>query len=156
MHRYRLEHNLDQARREKDHRTVALIGQYLDRYYEAHPRLGEEFIESLFDMDEQEDSADPLEQLFDHLPDEIYHKLNNRLASLFKKTSPERLAQELNKIVGNNSNLLLAMMQEPDLFTALMILKAADELSIDTGVTLDDVLECFAVDKASKSFPFPF
>jgi len=156
IQRFRLEYDLDLARREKDHRTAALIGQYLDRYHEAHTPIGLDFLGDLLGSNEPDDSADPLDQLFGHLPDEIYHKLNNRLASLFKKTSPERLVQELNKIAGNSGNLLLAMMQEPDLFTALMILKAADELGIDTGVTLDDVLAYFAVDKAPKSFPFPF
>ncbi|MGR9117006.1 MAG: hypothetical protein ACU85E_14675 [Gammaproteobacteria bacterium] len=156
MNAFRLQENLDQARREKDLRAVALIGRYLDRYHEAHPSRGTGFIENLFDMDELEDSADPLDELFGHLSDEVFIKLDKKLAALVKKTSPEKLIQELNKISSNKSKLLLAMMQDPDLFTSLMIIKAAEELGLAIGVTYEDVLQCFDIGKQPSSFPFPF
>jgi len=75
--------------------------------------------------------------------------------SLFKKTSPERLVNELNHMLGNNAAIISAIMQDPDLFTALMLVKAADELKIDIDVTVDDVLQHFDVGKkTASSFPF--
>lgn len=151
-----LQHSLEQARRERDQRTAALIGRYLERYYEAHPSRGLDFLEDLFEGEEQDEYDDPLDELFGHLPDEVFIKLDKKLASLAKKTSPERLVQEFNKVAGNNSNILVAMMQEPALFTALLIIKAAGELGIDIDVTVEDVLEYFDIGKPSRSFPFPF
>jgi len=156
IHRLRLMANLDKAREDNDQRARMLIEQYLDRYHEAHTPVGLDFLGDLFGSNEPDDSIDFIGQLFGHLPEEVFRKIDQKADALVKKTSPERLVQELNKIGGNNSNLLLAMMKEPDLFAALMIVKAANELGMDIGVAFKDVLECFAVDKAPKSFPFPF
>jgi hypothetical protein len=104
---------------------------------------------------EQDDYYDPLD-VFDHLPDEVFLKLNKKIESLLKKISPEKLALDFNKACGSKVNILQAMMQDPDLFTALMVLKAADQLSIDIDVSVDDVLKAFDVNKPASSLPFPF
>ncbi len=149
-----LQTNLEQARQDKDHRAMALIGDYLKRYHEARPLLGMGFLENLFDMDE-DDTEDPFEKLFGHLPDELFFKINKRIESLAKKTSPERLVQELGKVIGHhNRHILFAIMQDPDLFTALMIVRAADELGIRIDVSVEDVLACFGVENKTNSFPF--
>lgn len=148
-----LQNNLERARLEKDPRAAVLIGHYLDRYRQTHPAMGLGFLDNLFGPDEQDDE-DPLDELFGHLPDPIFHKLNKKLAALTQKTSPERLVQELDKVVGRDDKILYAMMQDPDLFTALMILRAADELGIDIDVSVEDVLECFEVGKNPGPSPF--
>ena len=156
MQRLRLQDNLELARREKDQRATMLIGNYLDRYHKAHPQMALDFLESLLGQDEEEDFEDPIEELFGHLPDEVFHRIDKKADALVQKISPERLVQELNKIIGHNRNILFAMMKDPDLFTALMLLKAADDLSIDVDVTVEDILEYFDVDNQTGSFPFPF
>lgn len=52
----------------------------------------------------------------------------------------------------------MAIMQEPELFSVLMLLNAANKLGIDTGVSVDEVLDYFDIDSGSTSraFPFPF
>ena len=47
-------------------------------------------------------------------------------------------------------------MLNPDLLSALLMLRAADDLSIDIDVTVGDVLECFGVNKQTDIFSFPF
>ena len=111
----------------------------------------------MFGSSEQlDDFEDPIEKLFNHLPEDIFYRLNKKIKILTKKTTPERLVRELGIIAHDNNNILLAMMQEPDLYSALMILSAADDLGLDIGVSVDDVLECFAVNKQTSPYPFPF
>jgi hypothetical protein len=149
-----LETNREVARLEKDHRTMMLIDHYLKRYHEAHPSMGLGFFDSLLPPDEQPGAEDPFDRLFGHLPDEIFDKLNKKLEALAKKTSPERLVQELAGVVGDDSKLMQAIMLDPDLFTALMIVKAAGDLGINIDVSVDDVLACFDVGKKPGRFPF--
>jgi hypothetical protein len=147
INKLRLEDNRERARLEKDHRAAVLIGHYLDGYRQAHPVKAMRFLDNLFSPAEQNNAEDPFDKLFGHLSYETFHKLNKKLASLSKKTSPERLVQELNS--ANGDNMLQAIMKNPDLFTALMILKAADALGIAINVSAEDVLACFNVGKKS-------
>lgn len=157
QHIFALQSNHEIAIKEKDYRTEMLIRTFIDRYYEAHPQRGMGFLESLFGMDdEDEEELDELDMLFGQLPDGVLIKINDMVGSFSQTTSPEQLINELMKTVGNNEPILLAMMQNPDLFSALLILRAADKLGIDIGVSLDDVLECFEVGKKTSRFPFPF
>jgi hypothetical protein len=145
--RLRLEDNREKARLEKDHRAAMLIGHYLDGYRQAHPVKAMRFLDNLFSSAEQSNPEDPFDKLFGHLSYETFHKLNKKLASLSKKTSPERLVQELNS--ANGDKVLQAIMKNPDLFTALMVVKAADALGIAINVSVEDVLACFNVSKKS-------
>jgi hypothetical protein len=147
INRLRLEDNREKARLEKDHRAAMLIGHYLDGYRKAHPLKAMGFLDNLFSQAEQNNAEDPFERLFGHLSYETFHKLNKKLASLSKKTSPEQLVQELNS--GNGDKTLQAIMKNPDLFTALMVVKAADALGIAINVSVEDVLACFNVSKKS-------
>ncbi|NOT13681.1 MAG: hypothetical protein HOP23_17965 [Methylococcaceae bacterium] len=149
---FRLQDNLERARQEKDHRTSVLIGDYLERYAEVHPARGMDFLGNLFESNVPEEVDDPFEKLFGHVPDEIFYKLNKKLETLAKKTTPERLIQELSKVIGHDANILQAMMLNPDLFMALLILKAADELGVNIDVRTEDVLACFGVVNKPRSF----
>lgn len=156
----RLENSREQAVHNKDHRAMVLIDCFLDHYYLAHPQRNMGFLDELFgstEYDEEDEDIDgPLDTLFAHLPEKVLIKLDEKLESLFKKTSPEMLVEQLKKVIGDDKNLLSAMMQEPDLFTALLMLTAADELGIDINVSVGVVLESFGIDKQTDLFSFPF
>lgn len=152
--RLSLQFNLDSARQDNDQRASVLIQKYLDRYFQMHPQSGLDFFDDLFGQDAHGESRDPIYELFGHLPDKIYDKIDKKADALVQKTSPERLLQELSQIIGNNRNVFLAMMKDPDLFTALMLVKAAGELNMDIGVGFRDVLEYFEVDQNQRSIPF--
>jgi Flp pilus assembly protein TadD len=156
----RLDSSREQAMHNKDHRAMVLIDSFLDHYYLAHPQRNMGFMDELFgaaEFDQEDDDfEDPLDTLFSHLPEKVLIKLDKKLEVLFKKTSPEMLVEQLQKVIGDDKNLLSAMMQEPDLFTALLMLTAADELGLDINVSVGDVLECFGIDKQTDLFSFPF
>ncbi|MBE0471218.1 MAG: hypothetical protein IBX55_17120 [Methyloprofundus sp.] len=145
----------EQAMQSKDFQTGMLLEKLLDRYYQVHPQRGMGFLDGLFGVGNDEEQAiDRMDALFGHLPDEIFIKLDKTIESLSKKTSVDQLVSDLMKRVGNNQNIMLAIMQEPELFSALMIVKAADKLGINIDVSIDEVLECYGVGKNAGSFPF--
>lgn len=157
-----LENTREQAMQDKDYRASTLMDTFLGRYYQMHPERSMGFLDDLFgsgNYDEEEELEDPMDQLFGHIPEKVLIKLDKKLESLFKKTSPETLVKQLEKVIGDDEKIMSAMMQDPDLFTALMMLRAADELNIDIDVSVGDVLDCFGVLKRNEFkqtdlFPF--
>jgi ketosteroid isomerase-like protein len=155
----RLEKVREQAMQEKYHRAVVLIDSFIARYYQVHPERNMDFLDGLFAADiEQEidESEDPLVSLFGHIPEPILRKLDKKLESLLRKTSPEMLVDQLKKEIGEDAKVMSAMMQQPDLFTALLMQRAARDLGIDIDVSIGDVLDIFGVEKQTDLFSLPF
>jgi hypothetical protein len=151
-HVLRLEYYYDKAKLNNDHRAMILIGNYLNRYHDTEPQSEQGILDDVFGSDKLDDFEDPF-TIFDHIPNRVYDKLQKKITALIKKTSPEKLVQGLNNDVDKN-NILHAISQNPDLFMALIILKAADALSIDIDVSVADVLKRFGVDNKTGSMPF--
>lgn len=141
----RLQDNLDRAKKNKDHRAVALISQYLDRYHAIYPPKGRGLTEPAFEQEAGIVGDDPFEKLFGHLSDDIFYKIDKKTESLSMDTTPEELIRDLNKTAMHDEKILYAMMQTPDLYTALMILKAAETLNLNINVSFEAVLDCFGV-----------
>ncbi|MCK5354668.1 MAG: hypothetical protein KAJ63_06085 [Methyloprofundus sp.] len=156
VRRLKLAHKV--AVENKDHPTIILFEKLLDSYFDANPQQGLSFLDDLFAgfVDEDDEDHDPMEELFGHLEQGVMIKLNEKAESIMKKTTPDRLIQGLMKNQGNQEAVLMAMMQSPDILSALMLLKAADELKIDIEVDLNDVINTFGILTDDKPFPFPF
>jgi len=154
----RLQFAMTQTREDKDYQAGLLIEKFLESYYEAHPQRGMGFLEELFGVDDDEDKdfEDAMENLFGHIPENILIEISNKAESISKKLTPDRLIQELMEQAESNETVLMAMMQNPDIFSAMLIIKAAKELNIDIDVDVDDVIEAFGISDHSASFPFPF
>lgn len=153
-----LEHYHEQAMLAKDFQVGIKLQKLIDRYYHAHPQSSMNFLDNLFGINDDDDEEDDkLDILFGHLSDEVVMKLDETVESLSKTTSIEQVAIELIQSIGDKS-VMLAIMQEPDLFSALMIVKAADKLGINIDVSMEDVLAYYGIGKrtSSSSFPFPF
>lgn len=157
-HLHRLETMRQQAFEIKDHRAMVLIDSFIDLYYQVHPERNMGFLDSLLGIDDEEeedyDDQEPLAELFDHLPESIMLKLDEKMAELTETTSPEQLLSGIASDVGNNREILIAMLKNPDLFTALILIRAANSLGIDIGISVDEVLSRFNTSKQTDSFPF--
>lgn len=153
-----LEINREQAFESKDNRAMVLTDALLNAYYQMDSHSDFSFMDDLFDFgggDENEMDEDPFEKLFDHIPENIFIKLDKNVGKLMKKTSPEQLVSELVKNTGQNQlELFSAMVADPDLFSALMLVKSAQSLEIDIQVDFDDVFQCFNVGSKTDSTPF--
>lgn len=152
----KLQQNQKEAMYNKDHRALLLTNAFLDRYYQAYPHRSMGFLDGLFEVENEQidEFEDPIVALFNHIPEKKLKTLNKKLQVLTKKTSPERLAQELSIVVGQNNNLLFSMMEQPDLFTALLVIKAAEISNVNIDVSLDDVLNYFSLSQNNNTNPF--
>ncbi len=151
----------DEAREAKEYQTGSLIDKYLEYYYDAHPQQGMNFLDELFgglfvDDNDDDDYLDPMEELFGHLDEDLLSELNDKAELIMKKQRPEQLILGIMKKIRNKEIVLMAVMQNPDILSVLMILKAADELKVDIDVDIDDVMEVFEINETGKSSPFPF
>jgi hypothetical protein len=154
---YRLEDSLKKAQEQNDQRTAGLIGKFLNQYYESLKPPSFNFFDSLFGG--SDDDEDPIDTLFGHLPDDIFDQLDEKTLQITKKTPPERLLKVLAAdYLSNNMTLLFNLFKDnPEVLYAFLMLKAADDLGIDIGVTAEEIVECFNGRKpTSKPKPFPF
>ena len=136
-----LQLNFDDAYRERDFRVQTLIGDYLDAYHA--PLFPDEYPYS--EQDATENFVDPIYALFGHLPDKLFEKIDLKADMIARKTPPDKLLQEILKLSGAQTNLITAMQNDPDLFSALILLKAANDLNLDIEVTAQGILEHFGL-----------
>jgi len=107
---------------------------------------------------DDDDEEDPIDKLFGHLPDDLFHQLEVKTVEIMKKNSPERMLKILSAdYLANNPTIIRDLFNNPDALFAFLMLKAADDLGIDIGVTAEEIVECFNSQKAMpKPKPFPF
>lgn len=157
-----LQFNYAKARDDSDHRTAMRISRFIDEYYEdKNPFVGGFFddFDDEFDEDDDDDfdpftGASPMD-LFEHLPTAVFEKLQKKLQDIMRKSSPERMINTINKSLSKPIDPSFILLN-PDAFVALLMLQAAAELGIDTGVTGDQVIEFCNVGNGSKPPSFPF
>jgi len=157
-----LQESLKIAKEQKDQRTTALIGKFIDAYYRSRNPFGFN-IGSLFGDDdedyEDEDEDDALGDIFGHLPEEIFTQIAEKTIEISKKTPRERLLKSLAADYLSNNVALLSNLvnDDPDILFAFLLLKTADGLGIDIDVTAEEIIECFEDYKdIPKAKPFPF
>jgi tetratricopeptide (TPR) repeat protein len=157
INRYRLKDSLQKAQEQNDQRAAGLIDKFLKQIYESRKPPGFNFFDSLFGG--SDDDEDPIDQLFGHLPDDLFEQLDQKTTELTKKTPPERMLKILAaNYLSNNVNRMYDLLKDdPEALYAFLMLKAADDLGIDIGVTAEMIVECFQGQKAaSKPTSFPF
>ncbi|MGR8999316.1 MAG: tetratricopeptide repeat protein [Gammaproteobacteria bacterium] len=158
MNYLRLRDSLENAQNQKDQRAIVLIGKFLDEYREARNPSGFNIFDSLFGGIDEEDE-DPIDDLFGHLPDDLYDQLAEKTVEITKKNPPERMLKILAAEYFSNDEARMRdlIFNNPDAMFAFLMLKAADDLGFDIGVTAEQIAECFKGQKAtSKPTSFPF
>jgi hypothetical protein len=144
-----LKSDLANARNQQDYRAVLQLEHYLDQYLKAHPQQNLDMIEDALNVNEadfHEDIEGPVEQLFGKIPEHEFSLVNKEMDKLAKKLSPEQLVEQLCPI-HDHGTIFSALMNAPDLYTAMLVLLATEKLDIETGVTIIDVLDCFGIQK---------
>ena len=158
---FRLHESLKEAQKQNDLRTVTLIGNFLDQFHQSRRPFGLNIFDSLFDDSDDDDEyedEEPIEILFGHLPESLFDKIIVKTTDLIKKPPPDRLIKIIAaNYLSNDKTLIIRLTNDFDLLFAFLMLKAADDLGIDTDVTPDEIIEVYSDKKAtSKPKPFPF
>jgi hypothetical protein len=156
---YRLQESLKIAQEQKDQRATAMIGKFLDQYHQSRRSSVFNIFDSLFGGNDDDQDYDPIDELFGHLPDDLFDQLEKKTVEITKKTPPERMLKILaTDYLSNNVTLLRNLLNdEPEAFFSFLMLKAADDLGLDIGVTAEKIVECYKDQQATskpKSFPF--
>ena len=154
----RLQYAHKDAKESKDYASRVLIESFLDRYYEAHPQRAMGFFDAMFGFDDADDlgGVDPMDVLFGDLPNDILAELNDVAEEVATKHTPEELIAGLVQEVGNQEAVFMALLRNSDIFPSLLLLKAAEQLKIDIGVGVNDIIEVFSIEEKNHDFPFPF
>ena len=85
---------------------------------------------------EPDEPDDPLEALFNDLPDELYHKLGKKTVEIIQKNSPEKMIKLLAaQYLNNDIALMNKLFSNLDIVNAFLMLKAADDLGINIDVS---------------------
>jgi tetratricopeptide (TPR) repeat protein len=138
----RLDDSLGVAYDEQDHRTIVLIEKFLDGYYQNdfNPK-NLDIMGSLLGMGSSK--ADPI-ALFNHLPSDMFEKLDKKAEELIKKMGMERFLTAVIRqyFSGDGLSAMTLLMTNFEALQAFALLKAAEELNIDTQVTGVDIVKC--------------
>jgi hypothetical protein len=160
MNRFRLQESLKIAQEQNDQRATALIGKFLDQYYKSHKSSVFNIFDSLFGgNDDDYEDEDPIDEVFGHLPEDLFDKLERKTVEMTKKTPPDRMIRILavDYFSNNVEKLFDLIKDDPEMFFAFLMLKAADDQGIDIDVTAEEIVDVFKSQKApSKPMPFPF
>lgn len=139
--RLELERQLAGARSRKDEYAATLLADYLARHRQAAD-AGLAVKAALPPVE----NGDPLAGLFDLLADDSFRRIDKKAERLSRQTPPEQLVRTLGLSKRQQNVVFKAIMRQPDLLTALLFLRAAQTLAIDTGISVHDVLNRFGID----------
>ena len=138
---HRLNVAIETAKQDNDPRTILLIKALLDQYFSHHSQLNNHD----YDFNEIEDTEDDflIHQLFKHISDENFNRLNDKTDELAMDLTPDNLIHDLFKHRNDGEEMMVAVMKKPDIFTALLLIKAAELLEIEINVSIDQIKESF-------------
>lgn len=154
MSLYRLKMALEEARADNDQKTAGAIERLLERASGgAEPLPSPDDIE---DFDQPPLGDDPIEDLFGHIPDAVFKRIENKIEELVRKRGPDQLVTQFMRQYSqgrDGQNLAILFMNQEFLWCAT-ILAAAEALQIEIGVGFDDIVARFSHDSPQYSLPF--
>jgi len=142
--------NFQEAREQNDTQAMVRIGRFIDQYKTRHTESFDGLLDLLFGRDDEkeyEEDLDILDHLFGHLPSRTVQQIAAQVNNM--ANTPERPFKEIGKLFPGKSQIVMNLLQNHDLFMALLFYKAAQDLRIDTGVTLREILRTFDIDPRS-------
>ncbi|MBD9357001.1 tetratricopeptide repeat protein [Methylomonas albis] len=154
MSLYRLEIALADARADSDNRTAGLIGRLLERASGGAELLPS--ADDIEDFDQPPLSDDPIEDLFGHIPDAVFKRIEKKIEELVRKRGPDQFVAQIMHQYGNgpdDQNLAILFMNQ-DFLWCVTVFAAAEELKLEIGVGLDDIVARFNHDSPQYSLPF--
>lgn len=154
MAQYRLKLAIEDARADNDAKTAFLIGRFIEQHFgNSTPfDLEDDFAEP----GEAIQDDDPLEDLFGHIPESVMDKIGKKTQDIMLNTGPERFVANHIRQHSNiiDAQRLAALFMNPDFFSAVALLAAADALKIEIGLSFEDIVHRFENDSPQLSLPF--
>ncbi|NJA05162.1 hypothetical protein HC024_05370 [Methylococcaceae bacterium WWC4] len=154
MSLYRLKVALEDARADNDNRTAGLIERLLERASGGVELLPS--ADDIEDFDRPPLSDDPIEDLFGHVPDAVFKRIEKKIEELVRKRGPEQFVAQIMRQYGNgrDEQSLAILFMNQDFLWCVTIFAAAEELKIEIGVGFDDIVNRFDQNSPQYSLPF--
>lgn len=151
---FRLKNALEDAHAENDNKTAMLIMRLIEQSSRAINPF--QFEDDLDEFDEEAFGDDPIEDLFGHIPDALMQRIAQKSREIMTKTDPNRFFDQCIRQYGQriDPKRLDKLFMNPEFVGALLVIVGAEQLKLDIGVRLEDVVERFEND--SPQFPLPF
>jgi hypothetical protein len=135
---------------------VYKIERFIERSLGFQNPFAGNFVDDLFGGDADEIPTDLFDELFGHLPNSIMNKIERKVEATMMKMDPEGYIAENMRKYGQRiePKKLTMLFMNPDFFSAVALLNAADELHIDIGVRFEDIVYRFENNSPQLSLPF--
>ncbi len=153
----RLQQAAEQARKENDQKTVHIIERFIEQSLGFQNPFYANFEDELFDSNADEMTTDLYDELFSQLPEKIINKIEQKVEATMLRMDPERYIAENMQKYGKriDAKKLMNLFMNPDFFSAVALLNAADELNIDIGIRFEDIVYRFEKNNSPQmSLPF--
>jgi hypothetical protein len=152
----KLKYQLEEAQKQADERTAMLIAKFIAQYYETQNPFGGAFFDDDFDDYDEFDEEDASSiELFAHLPQDIFNKIEKKMNEIMRRNPAERVMNMIIQLLSKNIDASF-ILTNPDAFFGLLALYAAKELGIDTGVSVGQIIDFYKDSASSKPSSFPF
>ncbi|MGY6276285.1 tetratricopeptide repeat protein [Methylomonas sp. MgM2] len=140
---FQLQNAMAEARAENDSKAVLLIGRLIERSQIASDPFV--FKQEVSAVDSHSQSEDLYEALFGHIPAEAMEKLERKVRDIMLETDPVQFAEQAMRryAASNDIQTLRLLFDDPDFFASAALLEAAEQLQIDIGVAMKDVVARF-------------
>ena len=148
----KLQQAAEQARKDNDQKTVHILERFIEQSLGFQTQFSTNFEEELFDSDVDETKTDIYDELFSQLPEQIINKIEQKVEATMLKMDPEHYSAENMQKYGKRIDTKKLM--NPDFFSAVALLNAAEELNIDLGIRFEDIVYRFENDSQQMSLPF--
>ncbi len=151
--------NYGEAKEQSDQRTATLISNFIQQYYDAMEPFGGDLFddddddEDFDDFDDFNPFAEAQNNLFGHLPQDQLGLIERKVDEILSKNNPERLFKTINKLLPNSVDISM-LVTNPSAFIELVMLHAANELGIATGITAKKILEHHNLGAKPPIYPF--
>lgn len=149
---FKLENAIEDARLANDQKTIFTISRFID----LSINFGDPFASDFNDSDEMDFTMNIFDELFNHVPESVMNKIGQKLQAMMMKTEPDQyIAENIYKYRQiADSKRLTKLFKNPDFFVSVAYLNAANELQIDIGIRIEDIVYRFENNTQQLSLPF--
>jgi hypothetical protein len=137
---------METAKEKGELQSLKIISDFIDKIIDKQMNLVPEM--------QYAEEYSPYDSLFDQLDNRTYSKIIKQFDEISSNTSEDKLNKLILGIAGDYSRRNI-LMTDPESFFATMFVLSAQQLEIDIGVSIDDILS-IANQQNSTAFSFPF
>ena len=135
------------------HSIESFIEQSLGFQNPFNTNYEDEFFDDAYD----EMTTDLYDEFCSQLPEKIINKIEQKIEATMLKMDPEQyIAENLQKYGKRiDAKKLVNLFMNPEFFSAVAFLNAAEEVNIDLGIRFEDIVHRFEMkDSPQMSLPF--